>query len=115
MPPVRIVLDRLGHFPRARVGWLGCSAVDASLAAFRDGLLAALEAAGFAADVRPWVPHLTLYRKLRTPLPTLEFEPIVWRCDRFELLRTEPGKKGPVYRSVGRWEAASRDVSPGSP
>lgn len=114
MPRCGLELDRLGAFGPARVGWLGCSGLPGSLADFREALAASLAAAGHAIDARPWVPHLTLYRKLRTPLPRLDFEPIVWRCDDFALLRTEPGRKGPIYREIGRWAAASRDGLPGS-
>lgn len=105
-PPVDdLVLDRLGRFSRARVGWLGSTQVPGPLAAFQARLAGALRDNGYAVDERPWVPHLTLYRNLRTPLPKLDVEPLGWRVDSYELLRTASGQTGPVYRSRGRWTA----------
>ena len=105
MPTARFALDRLGRFPPARVGWLGCTEISPSLGDFQEELTASLRAAGFTLDERPWVPHLTLYRNLRTALPKVVPDPLGWRCESFVLLRTDSGKAGPVYRIQGRWKA----------
>ncbi len=104
-PEVDLVLDRLGSFSRARVGWLGSTRVPGSLVDFQERLAGALRDAGFAVDARLWVPHLTLYRNLRTPLPRMDIEPLGWRVEHYELLRTESGQSGPVYCSLGCWPA----------
>jgi len=107
------VLDRLGTFPRARVGWLGCGEAPADLAAFQGRLVEGLRGAGFAVDRRPWVPHLTLYRNLRSPMPTINLEPVPWVCDGFTLLRTRSTESGPEYVETGRWTA--RDAGDSRP
>lgn len=105
MAPSAIHLDCFGVFPRARVGWLGCSAVDPSLIDFQGQLVSMLEAAGFAPDARPWVPHLTLYRKLRKAPDKVSVDIGGWDVESFALLRTRSTKTGPVYARMDAWKA----------
>ncbi|MCX7916074.1 MAG: RNA 2',3'-cyclic phosphodiesterase, partial [Verrucomicrobiae bacterium] len=58
-----------GVFPnrdRPRVLWLGCAEPVAPMVALADAVARALEPLGFAREVRPFHPHLTLAR-LREP------------------------------------------------
>jgi 2'-5' RNA ligase len=115
VPRTMLVLDRLGAFPRARVGWLGCHDVSPVLLRFHDTLRARLEAADFPMDERPWVPHLTLYRNLRTTLPSIDVEPLEWAVDELVLLRTRSTSQGPDYLVEGRWKATDEGDRSRSP
>jgi 2'-5' RNA ligase len=101
LPPLDLVFDRVGSFARAEVAWMGMSRPDPRLAAFAGELAARLESSGFRLDHRPFVPHLTLARRIRRPCPEAEVEPIDWTAGRFALVETEPGSGRYVER--GTW------------
>jgi 2'-5' RNA ligase len=59
--------------------------------ALESALAAGLRDAGFSLDDRPYAPHVTLARHARMKIAG-ETEPVEWRADAFELVRTEFGK-----------------------
>lgn len=68
-PPLQIVFGGLGAFPspaRARVLWLGVEQGREPLRALAHAAEQVARRAGFAAERRPFAPHLTLSR-LRSP------------------------------------------------
>lgn len=95
-------LDRTGTFRRTGVAWAGPSTVPPALEALQRGLDRALRDAGFALEERPFVPHLTLARKLRTWPPAGPFGPAAWRVDGFSLV--ESARESGAYRDIGRWK-----------
>jgi 2'-5' RNA ligase len=105
LPPVDLRLDRVGWFPRARVGWLGCDAAPPALVTFQAGLCDELRAAGFGLDERPWTPHLSLYRDMRKPFGKVSLEAIEWPVREFALMRSETFSSGVRYRPIDRWKA----------
>ena len=66
----------------------------------------ALQSAGIGHDPKPWTFHLTLYRRLRKPFPTLSSLAIEWPLDGFDLVESAAARKGVEYRSIGHWRAA---------
>jgi 2'-5' RNA ligase len=66
-------------------------------------------AAGFAPDIKPFRPHLTLGRKVGAaaaakfagprPLAT----PLVMHCDEFVLMQSQRNELGSVYSTVDSW------------
>jgi 2'-5' RNA ligase len=105
IPQVELRLNRVGSFPRAGVVWLGTDTVPERLLAFRAGLVGALAAAGFAIERQPWIPHLTLYRNLRSGPATMDIDPVQWTVDRYLLMESSSGPAGLRYRVCGRWRA----------
>jgi len=105
-PACRVLLDCLGQFGRGRVLWLGADAVPAALQSFQQSLVADLTAARIGHDPKPWKFHLTLYRRLRMPLPTLGPVAIEWTLKGFELIESVGMKNGVEYHSIGQWKAA---------
>ena len=105
LPACRLRLDRLGWFPRARVAWLGCTDTPPALGQFQAELSGALKQAGLRPDRRRWHPHLTLYRKLRTPFAKIPFEAIDWPLEGFDLVHSRLQPEGPKYRSLQHWPA----------
>lgn len=105
-PACRMQLDRNGCFPRTGVAWLGCSEPPEALTAFQALLNTRLAEAGFRSESKTWVPHLTLYRKMRKPCGRIPIEAVEWRIDGFSLMRSTPGPAGPVYTTLSRWQTA---------
>lgn len=104
--PCRVIVDQVGAFPRAGVLWLGVSSPPAALTRFQQDLMDALQSEGIGHDPKPWTFHLTLYRRLRKPFPTLSSLAIEWPLDGFDLVESAAARKGVEYRSIGHWRAA---------
>lgn len=104
-PRCELVLDRLGRFSRAGVLWLGASEVPPVLASFQHTLVGALLDADIGHDRKPWEPHLTLYRKLRMPPPTMRSVAIRWRLEGFSLVESVSVNRGVVYHDIASWKA----------
>ena len=104
-PVCSLALDRVGYFPRARVAWLGPSSVPPELETFQARLSHAVDSAGIRFDQRRWRLHLTLYRDLRTPPGRLDFEPVEWRPEGFQLLESIQDRSGLRYHGQGHWPA----------
>lgn len=92
-PAFELCLDRLGHFPRSGVLWLGSSERPPALLDLVAALNEALAPCGYQPERRPYAPHMTLMRKLsrrpRLPSP----RPVSWRARKFALMESiaEPG------------------------
>lgn len=116
LPPVPLVLDRYGHFPRARVFWLGAAATSPELAAFVTRLWQALAPLELPARPGPFTPHLTLCRKVTRPPELPPPPPLTWRPREFVLAASGPSPaatdagSGARYRILHRFPAA-----PGNP
>jgi len=109
--PCRVVLDRVGQFGRGSVLWLGAASIPPPLRAFQELLVQALIEAGIGHDPKPWKFHLTLYRRLRKPPPTLPAVAIEWELNGFELIESVGSRKGVEYHSIGRWKARAGGIS----
>ena len=105
-PHCELMLDRLGRFKRAGVIWLGASQVPAQLAAFQRNLVGALLDAGIGHDHKPWTPHLTLYRKMRTMPSIMEPVNIRWRLEGFSLVESISVNRGVVYHDIASWRGS---------
>ena len=103
--PCELTLDRLGNFRRAGVLWLGASEVPEPLAAFQHDLVGALLEAGIGYDRKPWKPHLTLYRKMRTAPPTMDPVEVRWWLEGFSLVESVSVNRGVEYHDIARWKA----------
>ena len=101
-----LLLDRLGYWHRPQVVWLGASRTPEALAAFVTDLRASLRALELPVEERPFVPHVTLLRKVRRRPPTPPFEPIAWAVDGFVLVQSELRPEGARYTVLRRWSAS---------
>jgi 2'-5' RNA ligase len=111
-------LRELDYWPQARVlcAIAGVDEGSRSAAQLAAAIVAAVSQAGFAPDGKPFRPHLTLVRKVVAasiageawpqPLAT----PVVLRCDRFVLVRSDAGLEGSVYTHLQSWP-----LTPGTP
>jgi 2'-5' RNA ligase len=111
--PCRVSADAIGVFPhpgRATVLWLGINDPAEGLHRVQGRVEAALSAEGFAAEERPFRPHLTLGR-WRTPPPRDRVEALLatelplalrggdgeWAVTEIRLMASQLTPEGPVY------------------
>jgi RNA 2',3'-cyclic 3'-phosphodiesterase len=101
--------SRFGVFPsarRARILWAGIAEGSEGLRSLARAVGAALEPEGFAAEDRPFVPHLTLGRARRpvpfdpsaAPLPGLRFP-----VGKIELVESRHEGSGVAYSSLAEY------------
>jgi 2'-5' RNA ligase len=108
--PAELRFDTLEHWRTPRV--LCATSADATPAALlelSERLGQASTSAGLHPDLKPLRAHLTLARKidagraaqeeLPQPLPS----PVLLRCDRFALMRSDRGESGTIYSVVASW------------
>jgi 2'-5' RNA ligase len=102
--PFTVCLDKVGHFARARVGWVGCSQVPSMLQELVKDLTEALRPCGYAPQYQTYRPHLTLMRKAaRAPVITGTIKPVEWPVNRFVLVQSETHQEGVVYTPIHEW------------
>lgn len=99
--PLRLSIDRVGHFKRSRILWLGPSAVPPALLALEERLWAGLAAAGFERERRAFRPHVTIARSsaaVRGPIDAVH-----WDADTLTLMESVPEDGGVHYRALQCW------------
>jgi len=97
-----LVLDEAGFWKHNRLAWIGARRspeLDELVAELR----AALAAAEFPFDPKPFVPHLTLVRKARPGMDLPALEPVHWPVRDFVLVRSLLQARGSEYVIQGRW------------
>lgn len=114
--PLRLRLAGLGAFPdgrRPRVIWAGVGGETARLAALQAAVLAATTPLGFAAEARPWSPHITLGRARQGAAPAAlralgealgrmpPPPPVEWEAGRPTLYASRLGPGGAAYTALG--------------
>ena len=104
VPPFELVFDRAGSFRnRAIPWWLGCETVPEGLQRVWEELGVALAKTGVRVQSgKALVPHVTVLRDARRPLPPTPIDPLRWPVDSFVLIHSELGARN-AYTEVGRW------------
>ena len=96
----RVELDRYGYWEHPRVLWCGASRVLPAAAMLAANLRERLAAAGFRPDPQPFVPHVTLARKVRRPGELGAFGPVRWEASSFALVSSVTGAAGSEYNPI---------------
>ena len=98
-----LVFKQLGYWKKPQVIWAGTQSVPQALEHLVNQLGSGLADMGFAKELRPYVPHLTLVRKVtkRPKLP--EFHPISWAIDSFCLVQSRLSSTGANYQILKSW------------
>ena len=97
-------LDVAGHFPRPQVVWLGASQMPSALQLLQSQLVSQLiQSCGFEPESRPFVPHLTVWRKIKRVSLPKSVPPIDWPVSRFVLASSQTLASGAEYSIVQAW------------
>ena len=110
--PFDLVLDRPGYWPDARVVWLAPASVPEAGNRFAAELRQALRARGVAVDFRPFLPHVTLARKVSKPGNLGGVSPIRWRVHEFVLVHSLVARHGSEYRPLVSWPLRTPAAAP---
>jgi 2'-5' RNA ligase len=98
--PIELSLDRLEHWRRPQVLCALPARPPAALGALAAGLVESLRKGGFAPDLKPFRPHVTVARKVARPSEPAALPPVRWRFDAFALIESLTLESGPVYSVV---------------
>lgn len=101
--PFELVLDEAGFWKHNRIAWAGATQTPAALETLVSDLRAALAAARFAFDRKPFVSHLTLVRKAQPGFVMPALDPIRWEVTAFALVRSVMRPAGSDYLVEARW------------
>lgn len=102
--PFDLLLDQPGHFPRPQVVWLGVSELPEALQAMQQKLVCQLtKECDYEPEQRAFVPHITLWRKVKRIEIVTNMPPIVWNVRRFVLAASQTLPTGAQYSIVREW------------
>lgn len=98
-----LVLEKMACWSRAGVLWVGPRAAPVPLLELARELNAGLAACGLAPEPRPYAPHLTLGRQLRSCPDSGWIEPLSWEVSRFTLVQSRTRADGAHYEVLRSW------------
>jgi len=93
-------LDCFGHFPKAKIFWMGVQNTPVQLTQLHEQLGMALADCGLTRERRPYMPHVTLMRKCTEPVIEYEEFSLPWYVEGFSLIESVQGVSGVEYRVV---------------
>jgi 2'-5' RNA ligase len=98
-----LILERLGFWADARVAWVAPASVPDAGNRFATELREALRARGIAVDIRPFLPHVTLARKVAKPGNPGVIRPLRWPVREFVLVHSVTRRHASEYRPLASW------------
>jgi 2'-5' RNA ligase len=111
VPPFELCIDTAGYWPRPRIAWLGPAHAPAEIWALSGALRTALERCGLVPEARPFLPHITLARKVNPGTTIGAFEPVHWPVGHFALVESVTDPAGAVYRPLRSWPLEAPQTS----
>lgn len=96
-------IDAVGYWRRPRILWCAPSHVPPALNLLVEQLWSGLVGCGFAAELRPYRPHVTLLRKAAAVDRQKLAEPITWSAAHFELMWSRSVANRLHYETLRRW------------
>ncbi|NKB37993.1 MAG: RNA 2',3'-cyclic phosphodiesterase [Gammaproteobacteria bacterium] len=96
-------LDSLGWWQKPKIAWVGPSTYPDELPTLAQALHALARDCGLQLPERPYRPHLTLARKVKSDYEAVDFEPILWNIREFCLIESISQEQGVRYEVKLRW------------
>lgn len=98
--PLELAFDHLERWRAAQLLCALSAAPPARTVALARSLQALLTANGFASDLKPFRPHVTVARKVSRPSPLAKMSPVVWRFAELALIESRTLPEGALYSVV---------------
>lgn len=106
--PFEISFDRFGYFKRPHIIYVAPSETPEPLKQLYTTLNTALMPCGFQPEKRPYLPHITLYRRAFQPLVGKPETAAIWAMSEFVLCESVPNDTGgSSYQILKRWPLVS--------
>jgi len=102
-PPFELSFDRLEQWPKPAILCAICSRPPPAAAELASVLWKLLARQGFAPDLKPYRPHMTLARKVAKPHAIGALHPVVWRVDGIALVESVTDPEGSQYTVLESW------------
>ena len=116
LPQFSLTLDTTGCWSTPKVAWLSASELTPELLALVSALRQVASDCDLPPEVRDFVPHVTVARKLGKPPPAWDASTapaIEWPATGFVLVRSETWSEGVVYQPIRHWALVDGDARPG--
>ena len=98
--PLELAFDRVEYWRAAHLLCALPSEAPAPVMALARKLQDVLVASGFAPDLKPFRPHVTLARKVVRPGAEGEMHPVIWRFTELSLVESRTLPEGALYSVV---------------
>ena len=105
--PVMLVFDRLDWWATAQAWVAGLRAPPPALLEYQASLETGLRAGGLRMDQKPYLPHLTLARKVRAAPSESPPIRVSWRPSEVALVESIAAPGGSRYVPLERWPSGS--------
>ena len=102
VPKLTLCFNQLSFWEKPGILCLTATELNQELMVLVDDLATLAGKLDIAIDKRPFVPHVTLFKKALAPT-VLAFEPIIWQAEAFCLVESLPLDQGVKYRVIEQW------------
>jgi 2'-5' RNA ligase len=106
--PLELSFDHLEYWRAAHLLCAAPAEASERLAALAGRLQSSLAASGFAPDLKPFRPHVTVARKVAHSGPSGEMHPVRWRFTDFALIESRTLPEGALYSVVESYGLCNR-------
>lgn len=103
LPVFSLCIDHIDWWRGPQVLWAGVGDVPESLLQLHAQLRDLARETGIHTDPRPLVPHLTLWRKVREPVPKTAIAPVRWEVRAFAIVESVGNNSAVRYRVLQNW------------
>jgi 2'-5' RNA ligase len=98
--PLELSFDQLEYWREPHLLCASPARSSGRTAALAGSLQTRLAASGFAPDLKPFRPHVTVARKVVRPGPAATMHPVLWRFTELALIESRTLREGAVYSVV---------------
>ena len=102
-----ILFDHLEYWRQAQLLCVLPAEPPPATVTFARSLQDLLVTAGFAPDLKPFRPHVTVVRKVSRPGPIARMHPVVWTFMELALVESRTLPEGPLYSVVESYPLVS--------
>ena len=100
LSPFKLNIDKVDYWSKPKVLWAGCNQIPEQLNSFAYELNNGMRRCGIDVDKRPYVPHITLMRKVNKVSQDKEFKAFQWEVSNFVLVESISRSEGVHYQVI---------------